>query len=271
MSFFDQLNTKLSLSHFPRRIISLVPSQTELLFHLGLEEEVVGITKFCIHPSHWLSTKTIVGGTKNFRFDIIDDLKPDLIIGNKEENYLEGIEKLREKYPVWVSDIITLQEAFQMIGGVGTLVNKEEAANKLVNEIFDGFEAIKKMKSQRVLYLIWKNPWMGAASNTFIHSMLETIGLNNCLQNKLRYPEISSEDIAKLNPEIILLSSEPFPFQEKHIQEIQVICPSAKIFLVDGEMFSWYGSRLRFASAYFNSLNFVKAKPTAFKSTQKLG
>ena len=114
-TFIDHLGKQISISFPPKRIISLVPSQTELLADLGLEDRIVGITKFCIHPEPWQKTKTIVGGTKKFRFDVIDSLKPDLIIGNKEENYQGGIEQLKSQYPVWMSDIVTLKDAFAMI------------------------------------------------------------------------------------------------------------------------------------------------------------
>lgn len=253
--FFDQVGGKVSITAPPRRIVSLVPSQTELLYHLGLDEEVIGITKFCIHPEHWLKTKTITGGTKHFWFDVIDGLKPDLIIGNKEENYLEGIEMLREKYPVWISDVYNLADALTMIKSIGELVNRTSQANVLIEDIKVKFGTINKCKPKRVLYMIWRNPWMAVASDTFIHHMLETLGLVNCLQHKVRYPVVTAEDIAALNPEVIMLSSEPFPFQEKHISELRQICPDSNILFVDGEMFSWPGSRLRLAPDYFNSIS----------------
>jgi ABC-type Fe3+-hydroxamate transport system substrate-binding protein len=256
LSSIDQLGHEIKLHDFPRRIISLVPSQTELLFDLGLQREVVGITKFCVHPSSW-ATKTNIGGTKNFWFDVIDGLKPDLIIGNKEENYREGIEILKEQYPVWVSDIFNLQDALSMIEEVGRITQKEAMAASLVSEIAHEFSGLYKMPPRKVLYVIWRNPWMAVGSNTFIHEMLVHLGLVNCIANKPRYPELSLHDIASLQPDYILLSSEPFPFQQKHIEEMQEISPSSTIMLVDGEMFSWYGSRLRKAPAYFRSLNFV--------------
>src|SRR5262245_34764180 len=130
-SFFDQLGNKVSFQYPPQRIISLVPSQSELLADLGLEQQVVGITRFCIHPAEWRRTKTIIGGTKNFHFDIIDSLKPDLIIGNKEENYLEGISRLKEHYAVWLSDIVTLQDAYSMINFLGSITGTEHKANQI--------------------------------------------------------------------------------------------------------------------------------------------
>lgn len=251
--FTDQLNRTISIYYPPRRIVSLVPSQTELLFDLGLEEQIVGITKFCIHPFGKVKTKTKVGGTKNFRVDIIQDLKPDLIIGNKEENYEEGIRLLEKDFPVWMSDIVTLPDAFQMISSVGELTGTEMSASGLVNKIKDSFATIRKAAPKKVLYLIWKNPWMAAGGDTFIHSMLIEIGFTNAL-NQSRYPVLTDEQLKQLDPEAIFLSSEPYPFKPTHIAELKELLPNSNIQLVDGEMFSWYGSRLLKAAHYFNTL-----------------
>jgi ABC-type Fe3+-hydroxamate transport system substrate-binding protein len=250
----DQLGTPIHLNSLPTRIISLVPSQTELLFDLGLDEQIVGITKFCIHPAKAFKEKTIIGGTKKFDFDVIDRLTPDLIIGNKEENYKEGIGLLKEKYPVWMSDIVTLEDAFVMINGVGEICGKGNEASAITSNIEYAFGLLKKKPAKRVLYLIWRKPWMAAGAGTFIHSMIRTIGWKNAIEKKSRYPELSSEEIQSISPELILLSSEPYPFSEKHIDEIQQLVPAAKIMLLDGEMFSWYGSRLAKAPEYINSL-----------------
>ncbi|HKZ38005.1 MAG TPA: helical backbone metal receptor [Chryseolinea sp.] len=253
-SFSDQMGNQVLLTRPPQRIVSLVPSQTELLFDLGLDQTVLGITKFCIHPPDWLTRKVIVGGTKKFHFDIIDKLDPDLIIGNKEENYQEGIETLREKYTVWMSDIHTLESALSMITSIGQLVGKQETAIEISQRILKSFNNVKRFEGESVLYLIWKKPWMAVGSNTFIHSLLTMLGLRNTLGLKTRYPELTQQEIRELNADFIFLSSEPFPFDESHIDEIKRISPKSKILLVDGEMFSWYGSRLLQSSDYFNTL-----------------
>jgi ABC-type Fe3+-hydroxamate transport system substrate-binding protein len=250
---FDQLGNHIEFNFPPQRIISLVPSQTELFFDLGLGDRVVGITKFCVHPLEWKKSKTKVGGTKNFNLEKIDELKPDLIIGNKEENEERRIKKLSEKYPVWMSDIIDWKSAMEMIQQVGDLVNEGLKANVLVNEIQKGFSGVEQFRPYRTLYFIWKEPWMAAGKNTFIGTMLSKIGLLNCVDEE-RYPTFTLQEIKRLSPELILLSSEPYPFKEKHIQDFQMILPKAKIVLVDGEMFSWYGSRLLKAPDYFTSL-----------------
>lgn len=252
-TFTDQLSNKVSIQFPPRRIVSLVPSQTELLASLGLKDQVVGITKFCVHPVTWFESKTIVGGTKNFHFDVIDKLQPDLIIGNKEENYQEGIYELQKKYPVWMSDILNWNDALNMIHGIGQITGKEAEAFDIVDSINKSFASLRTFSSQSVLYFIWRKPWMVAGRDTFIQAILEKLNLQNVITSS-RYPELSDDEIKQLNPEYIFLSSEPYPFQEKHIAELKTICPSSKIILVDGEMFSWYGSRLLQVPLYFNSL-----------------
>lgn len=251
--FIDQLARKVDVPDFPGRIVSLVPSQTELLADLGLADRVVGITKFCVHPAGWRKAKTIVGGTKQFDFDVIRSLNPDLIIGNKEENYEAGIKQLSAQYPVWMSDIVTLEDSLQMITEIGRLTQTERRAIELRDAIRDSFRGLPKLPALRTLYLIWRNPWMTAASGTFIHEMLTLAGVSNCISHLSRYPELTSQQIQALNPQLVLLSSEPYPFREKHIREINQLCPEAKILLVDGEMFSWYGSRLLKFAAYLQT------------------
>ncbi len=250
-TFRDQMGTIVTCASPPERIISLVPSQTELLASLGLDENVVGITKFCVHPDSWRQTKTKVGGTKQFDFSCIDSLEPDLIIGNKEENYLEGIETLKAKYPVWMSDISTLNDALDMIRELGDITGKLDQAGKLITEIETSFPG--RVYNQRVLYLIWKNPWMAAGRDTFIHDMISRIGFDNVVLHD-RYPELSEDQIRSLEPELVFLSSEPYPFRERHIAEVRRFLPRAQVLTVDGEMFSWYGSRLKYAPDYFRSL-----------------
>lgn len=252
--FTDQMGTILKMPESPQSIISLVPSQTELLFDLGLEREVKGITKFCVHPSHWRKEKSIIGGTKKFDFDIIHGLKPDFIFGNKEENYEEGIDELAKHYPVWMSDINTLQDAFSMIQEIGKAVRRESRAETLINQIKIGFAKLKpSYAKKRAMYFIWQNPWMVAGTKTFIHDMLQYAGFENCITAS-RYPHTSIEEIQDLQPDVLLLSSEPYPFKASHVLELKAIAPKAKIHIVDGEMFSWYGSRLRYAPDYFLTL-----------------
>lgn len=254
MLYTDQMQRRVEVPEKPRRIISLVPSQTELLYALGLEEEVVGLTKFCIHPAHWRKEKTVIGGTKNFHLDKIRDLQPDLIIGNKEENYQDGIEALEKEFPIWMSDIFTLEDALQMMREVGKISGRPNESQRLATTIAESFQQLKPLPPISTLYFIWQNPFMAVGGNTFIDEMLHRCGFANLLAGKARYPELSAEDLQALDPSLILLSSEPFPFQEKHIARFREICPRAKIMIVDGEMFSWYGSRLLQATPYLQGL-----------------
>lgn len=254
MLYIDQMQRSVEVPEKPRRIISLVPSQTELLYTLGLEEEVVGLTKFCIHPVRWRKEKTVIGGTKNFHLDKIRELQPDLIIGNKEENYQEGIEALEKEFPVWMSDVYTLDDALQMMRELGRITARPTESGQLAAAIAESFQQLKPLPSIPTLYFIWQKPYMAVGSNTFIDEMLRRCGFANLLSGKDRYPELTAEEIRALDPSLILLSSEPFPFQEKHIAQFQAMCPRAKIMIVDGEMFSWYGSRLLQAPPYLQGL-----------------
>ncbi len=253
-SVIDQMGTRVQLSASPCRIVSLVPSQTELLFDLDLGDQIVGVTKFCVHPASARKTKTIIGGTKKFDIDRIKAIKPDLAIGNKEENYPEGIEAIRAICPVWMSDVVTLADAYGMIEGVSTVTGATEEGQRIVKEIREAFSQFGTLSARRVLYLMWYDPWMAAASGTFIHSIIERAGWTNVAAAHTRYPTLSGEDIRKLNPEVILLSSEPFPFGPKHEAEIRQLIPGPEVRFVDGEFFSWYGSRLRLTPTYLQSL-----------------
>jgi ABC-type Fe3+-hydroxamate transport system substrate-binding protein len=256
LQFTDQIGNNIELPTAPRRIVSLVPSQTELLYDLGLSDEVVGITRFCIHPQEWFNTKAKIGGTKQFNFDAIRTLQPDLIIGNKEENYKEGIEELQKHYPVWMSDIFNLQDALNMMLQIGAVTDKENAAKKLVAAIGNKFKQLQQQKTNyRVAYFIWRKPYMVAGGNTFIDFMLQQIGCINCFKNTERYPEVSLEELQQQQPDYIFLSSEPYSFKELHFEEFTNACPNAKTILVDGEAFSWYGSRLLQSPDYFNALS----------------
>jgi ABC-type Fe3+-hydroxamate transport system substrate-binding protein len=216
----------------------------------------VGVTRFCIHPSNKVQNKTKIGGTKKFDIEKIKQLQPDLIIGNKEENYKAGIDELSRHFPVWMSDIFTLKDSFAMMYEIGRITNRQTDAGKLKTEIEQAFEEFQNSIpiKKSCAYFIWRKPYMVAAGNTFINEMLDVFGLVNVFGTKVRYPEISPEALAALNPDYIFLSSEPYSFSEKHFDEFQAFAPNAKVVLVDGEMFSWYGSRLRFAPAYFQNL-----------------
>lgn len=250
----DQIGNEISLTAPAVKIISLVPSQTELLHALGMDAEVIGITKFCVHPEKWFRTKQRIGGTKQINIEAILSLKPDLVIANKEENVKEQIEALRLHVPVYTSCISNLEEAVQMIQDVATIIGKSKNGTQLAEAIAKRFNPLSFHKTHRTLYLIWRDPYMAAGDDTFIHAMMQKAGMENILTGIQRYPSLSEKQIRELNPELVLLSSEPYPFKEKHIEELRNILPNARILLVNGEMFSWYGSRLLEAADYITKL-----------------
>lgn len=251
----DQLNRKIKLSSFPpKRIISLVPSQTELLADLNLDEQVVGITKFCVHPNEWWSKKTRIGGTKNLNKDKISQLNPDLIIANKEENNKGDIDYLITKYPVWISDIRDFNSALEMISLVGEITAKSVVAKSMIDKIKVSFSCLN-IVNKKVAYLIWDNPIMTINRDTFINEMMKMNGWFNVFSgDENRYPEINLDILKQADPDLLFLSSEPYPFAEKHIKKFKEALPNSQIVLVDGEYFSWYGSRLQLAPHYFSDL-----------------
>lgn len=252
----DQMNFTVRLEDFPERIVSLVPSQTELLFDIGLEEKVVGITKFCIHPKEWYQTKPRVGGTKTVHFDKIHELQPDLIIANKEENTKEVIETLQRDYPVYISDITNVDEALEMILDIGYITNKKKESEIICSKVIEDMKDLPVFKG-KIIYLMWYDPFMAASSGTFIGNVIDKLGFQNVLPEDFpRYGEIDTELIKELDPDYLLLSSEPFPFKEKHLRELENQT-GINCVLVDGEMFSWYGSRMMKMKDYFEQLQQV--------------
>ncbi len=246
----------------PRRIVSLVPSLTELLYDLQLETEVVGITKFCVHPPHWYKSKQRIGGTKNADIALIQSLQPDLVIASKEENVKEQVEAIEAFCPVYCSDISNLKEACEAITQIGLLTDRSAKAQEIIKQLKHNFAQLHNVSNKlRCAYLIWNNPYMSAGGDTFIHAMLTAAGFENVFAQQLRYPETTVQQILDLDVDVIFFSSEPFPFKQQHLNEFKTAwqyqlqekkLPMLKI--VDGEMFSWYGSRLLYATEYFKKL-----------------
>jgi ABC-type Fe3+-hydroxamate transport system substrate-binding protein len=257
----DQTGRIVYSPRAPLRILSLVPSQTELLFYLGLEKRLAGITRFCVHPDPATHSLVKVGGTKKIHHDIIRQLNPDLIIANKEENSREDIESLIRDYPVWISDVQGFDSALDMIHSIGLITSTATKADQLIVEISREFEALEKFvlqsdlrrKKLKTAYLIWEKPLMVVGKDNFIHSMIETCGLINAFDDLPRYPVTSIEEVRARNCNLFILPSEPFPFTQKHVEQYERKLPGAKIVRADGEMFSWYGSRMKLAPSYFIS------------------
>lgn len=254
-TFIDQTGHRTELNTSAKRIISIVPSQTEFIWQLGLKDELVGITKFCIHPEEMFRTKTRVGGTKSLDIEKIRALKPDLIIGNKEENEREQIEELQKEFNVWMSDIFDFEDSFTMMLEIGKMTGKETEAESLVSQSKKAVLSVKGIFNQeKILYFIWNKPYMLAGKHTFINYMLNHLGFKNLAEHLDRYPELSLQQINELNPQYCFLSTEPFPFKEEHVAEMNKLVTKSKAVIVDGEMFSWYGSHLIQLPAYINEL-----------------
>ena len=236
-----------------KRIISLVPSLTELLIDLGLENQLIGRTKFCIHPDKVVKLIPSIGGTKNPNIEKILALNPDLIIANKEENRKEDVQQLSKQVKVVVTEIDTVNEALEWIIKLGKLLQVEQGSEGIVTEIKHSMNDIPESRSVRTAYFIWKDPWMTIRNDTYIHNVMSRYNLANIFCDQTRYPTISYEELSEFSPELILLSSEPFPFKEKHISDLQKVCPDSTIELVNGEWFSWYGSRMIPAFEELNS------------------
>lgn len=256
MTIKDDLGREVNIVNFPpKRIISVVPSLSELLFDLGLKEEIVGITKFCIFPEELFKAKPRIGGTKSLHIDKIIALQPDLILANKEENQQEDIEKLSARFPTYVSDIKTLEDAVEKIDIISRITatkDKGQGINQAIQREFASLERFDKRP--KVVYMIWKSPMMVAGGDTFINDMIEKAGFENAFKHLSRYPVVEESVLKEAEIDYIFLSSEPFPFKKSHIGHFEQIMTASKATLVDGTMFSWYGSRLSKAATYFVNL-----------------
>jgi len=255
----DGIGREVRINHAPKRIISLVPSISELLVDLDIMP--LGRTRFCIHPKS-LNKVPIIGGTKNIHVEKVRGLNPDLIVANKEENPKPIVETLSEEYPVWVTEVKTLEGCLDMIQNLGKITEKKDRADELESKIHKGFVEIaketEKMRPLKALYLIWKKPYMAAGTDSFISDIMERVGLSNCLESwgkrGERYPKIDHDELKSLNPDVILLSSEPYPFKEADTKEIEDSF-GFKSVLVDGACFSWYGSRMAKSINYLTNFS----------------
>lgn len=254
----DQLGNIISVNYPPKLIVSTVPSITELLYDLGFDNEVVGVTNYCNFPKNWKKTKTIIGGTKRLNYDKIIALKPDLIIGSKEENIKPQVEKIAKEIPFFISNVESIESNNDFVLKLGKLLNTEKKAEQIVDKTTLLVENIRLNRGEhrkKVAYLIWRNPFMVAGDNTFINSVLNILGYENVfLDRKGRYPTVLINDIKEANVDEILLSSIPFPFNKLHQQELLMHLPNVKITFVDGEIFSYFGSHLSKSEEYLKGL-----------------
>jgi ABC-type Fe3+-hydroxamate transport system substrate-binding protein len=255
-SFTDATGHTISIGSKPQRIISLVPSLTEFIANIGCADQLVGITKFCIHPDFIFQQVKRVGGTKTIHIDQVQQIQPDLIIANKEENVLEQIQVLQALYPVYTTHVPNVKAALDTLSTLGSIVS-QPSADRLVDQIKNNYQALvekRPLQAKKVLYLIWKKPYMSVGGDTFIHDMLFHAGFDNVCADYTRYPIVDPAFIANCQADLIFLSSEPYPFRTAHFAPLQALLPKAMIQLVDGELFSWYGSRMQKACVYLEGL-----------------
>lgn len=249
------LGREVRLPGPPQRIVSLCPSITETLFALGLDDQIAGLTRYCLHPEDRVGDKTRVGGTKRLKFDVIEQSRPDLIIAEKEENNREDVERLARSWPVYVTQVQDIPAAFDMVHRLGELCSRQAQAEGLIRNIDDAWQKLPCLSEPlSVAYLIWRKPWMAAGSDTFIDSVMQRLGFSNVFAGSSRYPEFSLQQLQEKQPRLVLLSSEPYPFKGRHQADLEMALPGAEVMLVDGEAFSWYGSHMLGAARYLERL-----------------
>lgn len=244
--FVDARGVPVSLPAPPRRIVSLVPSTTETLFELGVGDRVVGVTRFCVHPRDALAGRVRVGGTKDLELDRLAALDPDLIVANAEENSREMFAAIEGRWPLWVAFPRSVDEAVADLCTLGALVGEPARGAALAGAVTAARHALPKAARWTYVYLIWRKPWFVASADTFITAMLAEVGGHNLISAESgRYPELTLDALRALDADRVLLSSEPFPFAERHVEElVEAGFSREKLRLVDGEACSWHGARM---------------------------
>jgi ABC-type Fe3+-hydroxamate transport system substrate-binding protein len=239
------------------RIVCLVPSITELICDLGLAQQLVGRTGFCIHPWDVVRTIPKVGGTKDVKLDRVRELAPTHVVLNIDENTRETAASLAEFVPhIVVTHPQGPRDNLELYRLLGAVFGADAAAERLCAAFEQAYDELAGLDRARqdVLYLIWRDPWMTIARETYIAQTLALVNWHTFPEDGAdRYPEV---DIANLSGQVdrVLLSSEPYHFHEHHRAEIASLVPGAEVTLIDGEMTSWYGSRaiqgLRYLADY---------------------
>ncbi|MBV8124113.1 MAG: ABC transporter substrate-binding protein [Burkholderiaceae bacterium] len=254
-------------SNGPMRILSLVPSISELLVALGLAPRMVGRTGFCIHPAEVMVRLPKVGGTKDVNLDKVRRLAPTHLIVNMDENRKETVDALRDFIPhVLVTHPNAPEDNLQLLAQLtdafGHCPGVRDKAGVLAQDLQAALGELRSLSwpGQRVLYLIWREPWMTVARDTYIARMLAEVGWQTWPAvaggevGAARYPALDGTESWLGDVQRVLLSSEPYAFDEHHIEEAQALCPGAKVQCVDGELLSWYGPRAAQGLRYLREL-----------------
>jgi ABC-type Fe3+-hydroxamate transport system substrate-binding protein len=225
-----------------KRVVSLVPSLTELVWWLGCGDRMVGRTRFCTEPAAQVEGTPPVGGTKNPDIPAILSLRPDIVLANKEENRREDVEALRGAgLDVLVTDPNSVAEAAEMIATIGRLLGREERARELVDDIDHAVAESGPSWRPRVFVAVWRRPLLGLGGGTYGHDVLQLAGADNLLGHRKRYPEVDWSELRDLRPDLILLPDEPYRFGTRHVREFSLAGPAR---VVDGRMLWWYGPRI---------------------------
>ena len=255
MEFHDATGAAVVLPSPPRRIVSLIPSITEILFALGAGPSVTGCTVYCTEPPEGVATKTRVGGQKNPKLDVIRELGADLVVANSEENVREHVETLRRwGIPVYVTYPRTVAAGIRLVSDLGSVVGLPERGRETAAALEAALDDVRSARAgkpaRRVFYPIWRQPWMTVNRDTYAHDMLALCGGDNVFgQSAKRYPEVTLPDVARAAPEVILLPDEPYRFRRAHLANFDV-CPDIpavrerRVRLVDGKLATWYGPRI---------------------------
>ena len=251
----DQLKRKITIRYPINKIVSLVPSITQTLYDFGLESKVIGITKFCPQGDEEKYKKICIGGTKNINIDKITQIDPDIILSDQEETPERIVKKISLHMPIWLSRVTNMEYNIEFMYNLNEILPCTNKIYKHLMSIEDKIKSIKQIgKNSSFLCLIWKDPYMAAASSTYISSFISNFGFNNSISHLKRYPKISLEEIKTMAPEWIFLPDEPYAFNEENKKTLQKILPKSKVITLIGKHLSWYGSLSYTAIDYFTSL-----------------
>ena len=253
--FLDATGESLTLAGPPRRIVSLIPSVTELLFALGAGAAVAGCTVYCTEPADGVATKTRVGGEKNPKLEVIRDLGADLVVANIEENLREHVLTLRSwGIPVYVIYPHTVAEGIRLVRDLGAVIGRPDEGREmeaaLLAALGDARRRLTGRAVPRVFYPIWRRPWMSISRDTYAHDMLTVCGGDNVFaESAARYPEVTLPDVARAAPDVILLPDEPYRFRRAHLRDFDALpdTPAVSercVHLIDGKLATWYGPRI---------------------------
>jgi ABC-type Fe3+-hydroxamate transport system substrate-binding protein len=255
LTVVDALGRPFPVGAAPERIVSLVPSLSEALFAFGLGERIAGVTRFCVEPKEGVAGKTKVGGTKTLDLAAVEALQPDLIIASAEENREDDVRRLIDGgRPVFVTLPTTVRGAIDLLGQLALLTDSAEAAQPIIQEAEEALAAVREASAGgeplRVFCPIWRNPYMTIGPGTYMHDVIAVCGGRNVFEGRdQRYPRVELSEAAALDPEVVLLPSEPYRFRERHFADFEAFPQMAavrrgNVMLVDGRMLSWYGPRI---------------------------